>query len=423
MPTNYVEETVFPMGTIGPYFESFNDGVPIDFQVGDTVSGNVGVPYISAPDSQDQIVFNVQAGVAYVFEVTVQKSGSDVWIAVGDDSVQIPFTEPEGEYTFTLGLPYDANGTSQLSISAGSSVTYTFTVLQVIYPDPSEGDDYIVGNMTSDRVDLLGGNDTYNGGDGNDSVRGGEGNDTLFGGNGNDALFGGAGNDLFGGIGGNDTLFGGAGDDFYVINSKDDSVIELADEGTDRIQTTIDLTLVDNVEELALIEGTEGTIGVGNSLDNRLFGNSNDNLLSGLDGDDVLFGRAGDDTLLGGDGVDLLFGGDGNDVLKGGAGNDVLFGGTGSDTFTFNDEEGVDAIRDFGSTTDIIDLSGVFATLGYMGEDPIEDAYLYFGVKDNNTFVQVDADGTGGNSQFVNIAVIRNFSDTGSLQIGGNVIV
>ena len=155
MPTNYVEDTSFPNGTSRPSIETVNGGVPIDFQVGDTVSGNVGVPYVGGPDTQDQIFFNVQAGVAYVFEVTVQKTASPVWIAVGDDSVQIPFTEPEGEYTFTLGLPYDANGLSALSISAATSVNYTFTVLQVIYPDPSDGDDFIVGNATSDRVDLL----------------------------------------------------------------------------------------------------------------------------------------------------------------------------------------------------------------------------------------------------------------------------
>ncbi|WP_299143472.1 calcium-binding protein [uncultured Tateyamaria sp.] len=293
MPTNYVEKTVFPMGTIGPYFESFNDGVPIDFEVGDTVSGNVGVPYISRPDSQDQIVFNVQAGVAYVFEVTVQKSGSDVWIAVGDDSVQIPFTEPEGEYTFTLGLPYDANGTSQLSISAGSSVTYTFTVLQVIYPDPSEGDDYIVGNMTSDRVDLLGGNDTYVALGGSDVITGGMGDDSIDGVCGNDTL---EGNE------GNDTLLGGNGRDVLIGGDDND-----------------------------LLDG----------------GNQQD-MLDGGDGNDTLIGDKGDDTLIGGDGDDEINGGKDNDEMTGGAGRDV---------YRIRNGEGQDTITDFTQGEDLIDLT------------------------------------------------------------------
>ena len=293
MPTNYVEDTSFPNGTSRPSIETFNDGVPIDFQVGDTVSGNVGVPYVGGPDTQDQIFFNVQAGVAYVFEVTVQKTASPVWIAVGDDSVQIPFTEPEGEYTFTLGLPYDANGLSALSISAGTSVSYTFTVLQVIYPDPSDGDDYIVGNMTSDRVDLLGGNDTYVALGGSDIVTGGDGNDSIDGVCGNDTL---EGND------GNDTLIGGNGRDV-------------------------------------------------------IFGGADADLIDGGNQEDMLDGGTGNDTIIGEKGDDTIIGGEGDDDINGGKDNDSMTGGAGADIFRFSNNDGQDTIADFTQGEDLIDLT------------------------------------------------------------------
>ncbi|WP_299044485.1 calcium-binding protein [uncultured Tateyamaria sp.] len=293
MPTDYVEDTSFPNGTDRPYTESFNGGVPIDFQIGDTVSGNVGVRYLGGPDNQDQISFNVQAGVAYGFEVTVQKSGSDVRIAIGEDSVEIPFTEPEGKYTFTLGLPYDANGIGALSISAGSSVNYTFTVLEVIYPDPSEGDDYIVGNMTSDRVDLLGGNDTY-------VALGGS--DIVIGGLGNDSIDGVCGNDTLEGDDGSDTLIGGNGSDV-------------------------------------------------------LFGGADNDLLDGGNQEDRLDGGAGNDTLIGEKGDDTLVGGEGDDDINGGKDNDSMTGGTGADIFRFSHGDGQDTISDFTRGEDLIDLT------------------------------------------------------------------
>jgi len=297
---------------------------------------------------------------------------------------------------------------------------------------PTPGDDAITGTADDDTIDALagndaveglGGNDTISGGDGSDTLDGGDGDDRLLGNEGDDALFGGAGNDQLGGIGGNDTLTGGAGNDFYTLNSTDDSVVELADEGTDRIQTTVDLTLVDNVEELTLIEGTTATSGTGNSLDNKLFGNSASNALSGEAGNDVLFGRAGSDTLTGGDGNDVLFGGADDDLLTGGAGIDVLFGGDGSDTFIFDAVAGVDAIRDFDTAMDFLDLSGLLDSVGYTGDNPIDDGYLRFGVSGNDTFVQLDVDGTGNTSQMVNLAVLKGVTDTSSLQVGQNVLV
>lgn len=202
-------------------------------------------------------------------------------------------------------------------------------------------------------------------------------------------LHGGDGNDQLRGIANATThMAGGAGDDWYFVRDASDTIFEEAGAGTDRVYSTINYVLGDNVEELWLQNA--GLTGVGNALDNRLVGSSGDETLWGLDGNDLMQGGAGNDTLWGGNGNDtlrgddgddrlygeadndLLFGGAGDDYLDGGAGDDILeggtgfdrfFGGAGKDQFRFRDEDftstsNVKAILDFCSEEgDIINLS------------------------------------------------------------------
>ena len=84
-----------------------------------------------------------------------------------------------------------------------------------------------------------------------------------------------------------------------------DRVIE-SNGGTDIVETSVDFTLPDNVENGTLT----GEIAIeltGNELDNILIGNAEDNLLSGLDGKDYLNGGLGNDTLVGGGGDDTYY--------------------------------------------------------------------------------------------------------------------
>jgi len=121
------------------------------------------------------------------------------------------------------------------------------------------------------------------------------------------------------GTSGADLLAGGAGDDTYTVNSIGDKVVELADDGTDNVETTISYILASNVENLQLAGG--GAInGAGNDLNNIINGNDASNLLEGNAGNDTLNGRGGQDTLLGGSGNDLfqfssLFSADGDRVM------------------------------------------------------------------------------------------------------------
>lgn len=182
----------------------------------------------------------------------------------------------------------------------------------------------------------------------------------------------GAANVLNGGTGA-DTLTGGAGNDVYVTDGGE-TIIEAANAGVDRVQSSVTLALGLNLENLVLT-GTAAINGIGNVLANSITGNAAANTLNGGGGADTLIGGAGNDTYIS-DGLDIiteaagagtdlvqssggytlaanlenltligtavrgtgndlanrLTGNASNNVLSGGAGNDTLVGGAGNDT-------------------------------------------------------------------------------------------
>jgi Ca2+-binding RTX toxin-like protein len=79
---------------------------------------------------------------------------------------------------------------------------------------PTNGNDYIKGGFSSDKINGLAGDDYIEGGWGNDILSGGTGNDTLYGGVDNDTLYGDDGNDYLYGGSYSDTLYGGNGNDY-----------------------------------------------------------------------------------------------------------------------------------------------------------------------------------------------------------------
>lgn len=124
----------------------------------------------------------------------------------------------------------------------------------------------------------------------------------LFGLGGDDLLEGNGGKDTLDGGLGNDILQGGTGDDIYILNDAD-TIVELANQGIDLVQTASSYVLPVNLENLTLTGGLS-IDGTGNAADNVITGNSGANTLSGLAGDDFLTLGAGGDTLLGGAGND-----------------------------------------------------------------------------------------------------------------------
>ena len=151
-------------------------------------------------------------------------------------------------------------------------------------------------------------------------------------------------------------MVGGAGDDYYEVDVAGDIVIELAGQGIDTVESSVNFSLAAlvNIENLSL--GTTAFNGTGNALNNRIIGNFNSNTLNGAAGNDTLYGSAGTDILNGGLGNDMLDGGTGNDALTGGAGNDIFI----------SDSTSIDTITDFAIGFDILDL-GAFGGLTFTG--------------------------------------------------------
>jgi trimeric autotransporter adhesin len=213
-----------------------------------------------------------------------------------------------------------------------------------------DGNDTMWGEFGHDTLLGEGGNDRLFGGQGNDILDGGLGVDRLEGGLGNDtyrlesvdavletdplggvdtvetqvtyalgaflenlklmgtANISGTGNDNVNTITGNsgdnrldgkagpDTMAGGAGNDTYIVDSVGETLTEGANAGTDTVQSSIDFTLGNHLENLTLTGGA--TFGTGNTLANRIVGTSGANVLDGKLGADILTGGAGADRFV-----------------------------------------------------------------------------------------------------------------------------
>jgi len=233
--------------------------------------------------------------------------------------------------------------------------------------------DHILGTQGDDGseaepIDLLGGDDLFNGLGGNDFADGGAGNDNLNGGDGDDTLNGNAGDDSITGGDGEDTLTGGLGDDVIEGGAGADSIGGGAGNDTASYASSdagVNVSLLDDTASGGHAEGDE--------LDNieNLIGSAFDDTLAGDAGANVIEGGDGEDSITGGDGADTLSGGDGGD-------NDTINVGTAANNGRDGDvdvivaaasfaENGTDAVFNYDESTnvlitndDIFDFSGAF---------------------------------------------------------------
>jgi Ca2+-binding RTX toxin-like protein len=163
-------------------------------------------------------------------------------------------------------------------------------------------------------------------------------------------------------------LTGGAGDDTYLIGAND-TVVEAAGGGRDRVvlqagtSATFNVAAWGEVEEVQLTQALGASSLTGDARANVLIGNRFGNTLSGGAGDDTLI----DASDFGGDADrDFLFGGDGNDMLESSQGNDDMDGGRGDDvllsrewdqrTFWFGRGYDHDVIRNDGYASGVLRL-------------------------------------------------------------------
>jgi Ca2+-binding RTX toxin-like protein len=113
----------------------------------------------------------------------------------------------------------------------------------------------------------------------------------------NNTITGNDANNTLDGLAGADSMIGKGGNDTYFIDNAGDVVTEIANEGTDTVQSTITYTLADNLENLTLL-GSGAINGTGNSANNILMGNAGANVLNGNGGTDTLIGGRGNDTYI-----------------------------------------------------------------------------------------------------------------------------
>ncbi|MBC2859101.1 M10 family metallopeptidase C-terminal domain-containing protein [Stappia sp. 28M-7] len=147
-------------------------------------------------------------------------------------------------------------------------------------------------------------------------IQGNSGNNSLGGGGGNDTLYGGGGNDSLDGGWGADHMEGGWGNDIYYVDNVGDTIVELENEGTDSVYSSITFGLSSQSQHLEnlYLQGTGNINGYGNGQNNIIAGNIGNNSLAGGGGNDTLYGGGGNDTLDGGWGADHMVGGWGNDT-------------------------------------------------------------------------------------------------------------
>ncbi len=400
-------------------YANFAEGVTIDLLTSTVTRNGIGIgdTILSFEDAQGsdgggdtlygtsgQNTLDGRAGDDFLHG----RSGDDRLIgARGDDVIDGGAGHDVARYDYddrnggTQGI--DANMTTGVVIDAFGDTDTLIDIEEIwgtVFADKIVGNDdenQMSGNQGNDVLKGKGGDDYLRGGDGADILKGGAGNDELDGGNGADTLKGGAGVDFFVASKGDDKFVGGS--DVDTLSYQDSDNIGGTSGITLNLETGVATDTFGHTDTLSGIERIVGSIFddtiLGSASDDGIFGGSGNDTIKGKDGADNLQGDNGDDIISGGKGADIIFGGFGDDTLNGGKGADQLFagrggdtitGGAGADTFLFITGDGDDVITDFDAETDILDITGIIASIVEQGDDVL----ISYGADD--TILLLDAD-------------------------------
>jgi Ca2+-binding RTX toxin-like protein len=212
-------------------------------------------------------------------------------------------------------------GNDRLIGGNGNDTYYVDSTSDIVTEAVDAGTDTVIANLdfslrniaNVENLTLIGTAATATGNTLANTLTGNELDNSLYGREGDDTLVGGDGNDILDGGTGIDNLTGGIGNDTYYVDNVGDVVNETSDGGIDLVNSSIDYSLGNHLENLTLTGGSNLNA-IGNDLANIITGNVGNNTLSG---------GGGNDTIIGKRGADLLDGGIGADIMEGNAGNDT----------------------------------------------------------------------------------------------------
>ena len=344
-----IEEIVFPNGSIWGVqeinsatligedladelrgFESRNDSISggggndklIGMSGDDTLSGGAGNDELDGGSGSDRYLLGLGDGVDLLQEHAA--SGTDVIeLAPGiiPSEVTVRWTL-QGDMALTL-----VDGTMINVRGQASSWSSEIGIEQVKFADGTvwsrsdlaeralvgtSSDDVIVGGELDDTIDAGVGNDRLQNLGGYDTYRFGSGDGT-------DVIDPTRGRLVFKpGVGPNDVGFSRAGNDLLAT---------LVGSG-DSVRAKNWFTSWIRIDRFDFANGA--SLSVGDVLAQLNLG-EDEEILNGSPGDDQLEGTGKDSTLYGGDGNDVLSGGAGSDVLWGESGDDILDGGADRD--------------------------------------------------------------------------------------------
>jgi Ca2+-binding RTX toxin-like protein len=301
----------------------------------DTLRGGNGTDTLTGGAGADIFFYDIFDASAAQWDVATDFSFAD------GDRIQFGETGPASFWAASRWLIRADNSSNAVLATTFNGFQQRLTLTGIARGD-LDANDFIFDTSTTPRI-VNGGNsaDMIFGGLGNDIITGGNGTNILIGDAGDDTLTGGNDLDVLDGGTGADTMTGGFGDDTYYVDNVGDVVNEsVANQGRDRVYTTISWNMGGSAAgvENGYLSGTDNIDLTGNDLDNVLSGNSGNNVLNGGIGSDALFGNGG------------------NDTLNGGAGDDWLLGGAGADVFVFDAASGRDLLSDFNRLEDKLDV-------------------------------------------------------------------
>ena len=307
----------------------------------DTLDGGFGNDRLIGGQGNDTYEFGPGSGQDTIVET--QGNLDTIRMAPGVATSDVTVTRNSHDLVLSLN-----GGADQLTVSL-YFLAPSLQTERVAFDDGTIWDQAVIEALTQSIT---------TGTTGPDALVGTTEDDRLVGLAGDDQLTGLAGRDVLDGGTGADQLTGGLGDDTYLVDDASDVVTEIANEGTDTIQSAVSRSIEAHVENLTLT-GSAAINGTGNELDNMLTGNSAANILTGGLGNDAYVAGPEDMIVeLAGEGVDTVITdknyrlganvenlnltgnqaiqGTGNEldnILAGNASLDVLAGGIGNDTY------------------------------------------------------------------------------------------